>query len=382
MFSDPVGNKYLCSRRPWHGMGVKSILKDLVQSNSRSENGTTYIPLTDTTVLPPNASHIDGGHIEFQSNVDDEEDDDGIPESVELEVDDAEREKLRRVADSIPIAAFTIVLVEFCERFAFYGLSGVFQNYLQNPLPPGGNGAGAPASPTDPFPAGALGLGQRTATILNNSFGFLAYAFSVVGAVIADSYWGRYKTISMFCLVYVVGLIIITFTSFPLFLAGGYGLLGWGTGAIVVAIGTGGIKGMLLTSSRISSQLARSERVTSRGRSVSEDSVDRSHPSFRRTRACGPDRHHHTYLQPFLLVHQCRGTGIASNDPTRASHWILGCLFFSYRYLPRHSHDSHLGAEPVLQGSPRRQYNTGRHSGFAHSRCELLAKLPWNRYHA
>lgn len=41
---------------------------------------------------------------------------------VEIELKDMEG--LRRVSDSIPMAAFLIVLVEFCERFAYYGLSG------------------------------------------------------------------------------------------------------------------------------------------------------------------------------------------------------------------------------------------------------------------
>ncbi|KLO12163.1 PTR2-domain-containing protein [Schizopora paradoxa] len=226
-------------------MGVQSIVKDLIQSRSHAESEVTYIPLTDTSVLPAEASHISDGRVEFQLGVDsstDEDDDGDTLANGELEVDDLEKEKLRRVSDAIPIAAFTIVLVEFCERFAFYGLSGVFQNYLQNPLPPGGNGAGAPASPSDPYPAGALGLGQGTATTLNNSFGFLAYALSIVGAVIADAYWGRYKTISSCCFVYVIGLVVITFTSFPSLLAGGFGLMGWIVGVIIVAIGTGGIK--------------------------------------------------------------------------------------------------------------------------------------------
>lgn len=78
------------------------------------------------------------------------------PTSVELQT-------LRRVPDKIPLAAFSIVIVELCERFAFYGLSGPFQNYLQNPLPEGGNGAGAPR-PGSSQPAGAIGPGQSGAS--------------------------------------------------------------------------------------------------------------------------------------------------------------------------------------------------------------------------
>lgn len=43
---------------------------------------------------------------------------------------------LREVADAVPVSAFLVILIEFCERFTYYGLSGPFQNYIQNPPPP------------------------------------------------------------------------------------------------------------------------------------------------------------------------------------------------------------------------------------------------------
>ena len=39
---------------------------------------------------------------------------------------------LRRVPDRIPWSAFLVAVVELCERFAYYGLSGPFQNYISN----------------------------------------------------------------------------------------------------------------------------------------------------------------------------------------------------------------------------------------------------------
>jgi hypothetical protein len=39
---------------------------------------------------------------------------------------------LRRIPAKIPWTAFVIALVELCERFTFYGLSGPFQNYISN----------------------------------------------------------------------------------------------------------------------------------------------------------------------------------------------------------------------------------------------------------
>ena len=38
---------------------------------------------------------------------------------------------LRRVADHLPLSAFIVALVELCERFTYYGVSGPFQNYIQ-----------------------------------------------------------------------------------------------------------------------------------------------------------------------------------------------------------------------------------------------------------
>ena len=48
---------------------------------------------------------------------------------------------LRRVRDSLPVSAWLIAVIEGCERFAYYGISGPLQNYIQNshddPLRPG-----------------------------------------------------------------------------------------------------------------------------------------------------------------------------------------------------------------------------------------------------
>lgn len=42
-----------------------------------------------------------------------------------------ERHTLRHVADKLPKSAFLVAFIELCERFAYYGLSGPFQNYIQ-----------------------------------------------------------------------------------------------------------------------------------------------------------------------------------------------------------------------------------------------------------
>ena len=74
-----------------------------------------------------------------------------------------EKQTLRKVSDKLPWSAFLVALIELCERFTYYGLSGPFQNYIQNPA-----SGGATDVP------GAIGAGQQEATglvsLLYNSF--------------------------------------------------------------------------------------------------------------------------------------------------------------------------------------------------------------------
>lgn len=58
-----------------------------------------------------------------------------------------ESKNLRKVADSIPGTAWLLCIVELAERASFYGVQTVFSNFMQFPLPEGGNGAGAVGSP-------------------------------------------------------------------------------------------------------------------------------------------------------------------------------------------------------------------------------------------
>jgi hypothetical protein len=92
-------------------------------------------------------------------------DDNGAPTDEDLA-------SLRRVADALPWSAFLVALVEMCERFTYYGLSGPFQNYISN-------GYNDPANPGALGEYGLVrednsltvqGLGQSSATALTNFF--------------------------------------------------------------------------------------------------------------------------------------------------------------------------------------------------------------------
>ncbi|KAI5803375.1 POT family-domain-containing protein [Peziza echinospora] len=134
----------------------------------------------------------------------------------------------RHIADNMPLSGYLVAVVEMTERFAYYGLSAPFQNYMQNPV--GG------------LIPGALGLGQSTATALQYFWSFWCYVTPLIGAIVADQYLGRYNTIMVFALIYMFGLLILVCTSIPASIASGHAYGGFIASIIVIGIGSGGIK--------------------------------------------------------------------------------------------------------------------------------------------
>ncbi|CDS13163.1 hypothetical protein LRAMOSA05341 [Lichtheimia ramosa] len=145
---------------------------------------------------------------------------------------DQDWKELREVADAIPKSGFLVILIEFCERFTYYGLSGPFQNYIQHPHP-------------ESYPAdipGALDKGQQVATALTTFFQFWCYITPVIGGIIADQYLGKYNTILVFAGIYMVGLVILTASSVPAAIENGAAFPAFIVALIIVGLGTGGIK--------------------------------------------------------------------------------------------------------------------------------------------
>ncbi|KAF2085824.1 putative MFS peptide transporter Ptr2 [Saccharata proteae CBS 121410] len=140
-----------------------------------------------------------------------------------------EKKALRHIGENLPVSAFLVAFVELCERFTYYGVSGLFQNYIQRPLD-GSDGRGA------------LGMGHQGATGLNTFFQFWCYVTPILGAIVADQYVGKYIAILIFCSVYIVGLLILFLTSLPISLQNGAGTGGFIAAVIIIGLGTGGIK--------------------------------------------------------------------------------------------------------------------------------------------
>lgn len=136
-----------------------------------------------------------------------------------------EMKSLRRVARKIPLACWLVAVVELAERFSYYGLSTPFQNYMQYPKP-----------------RGVLNLNQNGATALSYFWQFWCYVTPIFGAWVADTYLGKYNTICIFCVVYMIGILILFVTSIPSISGESTSLGGFVTAVIIIGLGTGGVK--------------------------------------------------------------------------------------------------------------------------------------------
>ncbi|KAG2034676.1 POT family-domain-containing protein [Suillus americanus] len=159
---------------------------------------------------------------------------------------------LRRVSDTIPWNAYLIAVVELAERFSV-NLS-FRTNYIQQPLPPGSRtGAGGANGQS-----GALGAGQQMSTGLTTfyQFWFVHFCPPIAGAYIADTYWGRYKTICWSVAVAMLGHVIMIISSIPGIIGSRASLGVFILSLIVTSTGTGGFK------SNVSPLVAEQYRIT------------------------------------------------------------------------------------------------------------------------
>ncbi|XP_013189413.1 peptide transporter family 1 isoform X3 [Amyelois transitella] len=92
-----------------------------------------------------------------------------------------------------PKAVGFIVTNEFCERFSYYGMRTILSLYLRD----------------------KLGYSDNGATVIYHVFTMFAYFFPLVGAMIADGWLGRFRTILYLSLVYAAGTILISLTAMP-----------------------------------------------------------------------------------------------------------------------------------------------------------------------
>ncbi len=110
-----------------------------------------------------------------------------------------------------------IVANEFAERFCYYGINTILAVYMTQ----------------------TLHFGQARATVWGHMFKVSAYFFPMLGAIISDVFWGKYRTILTFSVAYMVGCAVLALgprTPEALFI--GLGLMAFGTGGIKPCVST------------------------------------------------------------------------------------------------------------------------------------------------
>ncbi|KAJ2337086.1 hypothetical protein GGH91_005145, partial [Coemansia sp. RSA 2671] len=134
---------------------------------------------------------------------------------------EAPADMIRAVPGKLSVWTLLVVVMELCERFAYYGASLMFSIYLQK----------------------ILHQSKPQAVALNRVNQFMSYATTILGAVIADQWLGKFKTILIFASLYLVGLVLLTISSADFSIEGGFGLAGFCISVFAfIGFGTGGIK--------------------------------------------------------------------------------------------------------------------------------------------
>jgi POT family proton-dependent oligopeptide transporter len=108
---------------------------------------------------------------------------------------------------------------EAAERFSYYGMKAILVVFMTTYLMD---------------PSGTLRvMTEGEATFWYHIFGMANYVVPIVGALVADALWGKYKTIIALSLVYCLGHLALALDETR---------LGLGIGLALIAIGSGGIK--------------------------------------------------------------------------------------------------------------------------------------------
>lgn len=134
-----------------------------------------------------------------------------------------------------------IAFVELVERMSYYGTVAVYSNYIAKPLK---TPTGAALNPhDDKAQPGALGMGKQVAFSLTTFNAFWVYCCPLLGAWIADTYLGRFKTIVYSVIIAEIGHIILVASSAPSVLAKpNSALAAFIVGLIIMGLGTGTFK--------------------------------------------------------------------------------------------------------------------------------------------
>ncbi|XP_053313595.1 solute carrier family 15 member 1 [Spea bombifrons] len=90
-----------------------------------------------------------------------------------------------------PLSIFFIVINEFCERFSYYGMRAVLVLYFKY----------------------FLRWDNNLSTVVYHTFVAVCYLTPILGAIIADSWLGKFKTIVYLSVVYTVGQVVMAISA-------------------------------------------------------------------------------------------------------------------------------------------------------------------------
>ena len=118
--------------------------------------------------------------------------------------------------DRMPAGIPFIVANEFAERFCYYGINAILTVYMTK----------------------FLRIGDAEATTYHSLFKSAAYFSPLLGAIVSDVFWGKFKTILTFSMSYCAGCAIVALVPGPVGLAAGLFLVAFGTGGIKPCVST------------------------------------------------------------------------------------------------------------------------------------------------
>lgn len=109
-----------------------------------------------------------------------------------------------------------IIANEFAERFCYYGINSILAVYLVQ----------------------FLHFGEAQATTWGSLFKSGSYFFPLIGAIVSDVFWGKFRTIITFSLVYCAGCVVLALAHDQATIAIGLGMVAFGTGGIKPCVST------------------------------------------------------------------------------------------------------------------------------------------------
>ncbi|CAG0918544.1 unnamed protein product [Notodromas monacha] len=143
-----------------------------------------------------------------------------LPPETEEGADDAKQNGKENASSSgkYPVQVFIILFMEVLVIYSWYGMKVVLHDYLEL----------------------ERGFNKNVATAIYHAFALVSYFLTLAGGILADSYWGRYKTIVLSGILYIIGHLILSASDFP-------GLNNFArtltiVGLVVISLAAGGVK--------------------------------------------------------------------------------------------------------------------------------------------